>query len=89
MEISFWNYRGIRPCFGSAIDINPYINPWVKGDTTNDRYDINRLGTLTDNSEVVKIFKDEGWKWGGDWESSKDWQHFYRPDIPFKYFGKV
>ena len=75
--------------FGSAIDINPYINPWVKGGTTNVRYDISRLGTLTDNSAVVKIFKNEGWKWGGDWKNSKDWQHFYRPGIPLKYFGKV
>jgi hypothetical protein len=75
--------------FGSAIDINPYINPWVKVGTTNAIYDIHRLGTFTEESAVVKIFKDEGWKWGGDWENSKDWQHFYRPDIPFKNFGKV
>jgi hypothetical protein len=36
----------------------------------------------------VKIFKEEGWKWGWDWENSKDWQHFYYPDITLKYFGK-
>lgn len=75
--------------FGSAIDINPYINPWMKGGTTNPRYDVNRPGTWTAESPVVKIFKAEGWKWGGDWKNSKDWQHFYRPEIPFKYFGKA
>jgi peptidoglycan L-alanyl-D-glutamate endopeptidase CwlK len=73
--------------FGSAIDINPYINPWMQNDT-NPRYNVNRVGTWTADSPVVQIFKDEGWKWGGDWKNSKDWQHFYRPGIPLKYFGK-
>jgi len=38
---------------------------------------------------VVNIFKKEGWKWGGDWKHSKDWMHFFRPEIPFKYYGKI
>ena len=75
--------------FGSAIDINPYLNPWVKGGAVNDRYNVNIPGTLTADSEVVKIFKKHGWAWGGDWENSKDWQHFYRPEIPFNHFGKI
>lgn len=74
--------------FGGAIDINPLINPWVKADATNKRYDPEVVGTLDDFSDVVRIFKEEGWKWGGDWTNSKDWQHFYRPEIPLKYFGK-
>jgi peptidoglycan L-alanyl-D-glutamate endopeptidase CwlK len=74
--------------FGSAVDLNPLINPWVRPGAANREYDADTIGTLSQFSEVVQIFKDEGWKWGGDWRSSKDWQHFYRPDIPLKHFGK-
>ncbi len=74
--------------FGSAIDINPLINPWVKAGTKNRNYDPATEGTLHAFSKVVKIFKKEGWKWGGDWKNSKDWQHFYRPEIPHRDFGK-
>jgi len=78
--------------FGAAIDINPALNPWVrKGllNSPNFPYNQNKRGTLHANSDVVKIFKEEGWKWGGDWKRSKDWMHFYRPDISYKYYGKV
>jgi hypothetical protein len=78
--------------FGAAIDINPALNPWVrKGlqNYPNYPYNQNKRGTLHANSDVVKIFKEEGWKWGGDWKRSKDWMHFYRPEIPYKYYGKV
>lgn len=78
--------------FGAAIDINPLLNPWVKKDlpkSHNQAYDPNKRGTLHANSDVVRIFKEEGWKWGGDWKNSKDWMHFYRPDILYKYYGKV
>jgi len=78
--------------FGAVIDINPLLNPWVrKGliNHPNHSYNQNKRGTLHANSDVVKIFKEEGWKWGGDWENSKDWMHFYQPDIPYKYYGKI
>ncbi len=25
---------------------------------------------------VVTAFKQQGWKWGGDWTDKKDYQHF-------------
>lgn len=76
--------------FGAAIDINPLINPWVGWSSNNaSPYDPNSRGTLYPGSPVVEIFEEAGWKWGGNWEHSKDWQHFYRPEIPFKYYGKV
>lgn len=31
---------------------------------------------LTSNSQAVKIFKRHGWRWGGNWHSIKDYQHF-------------
>ncbi len=78
--------------FGTAIDINPILNPWVgkyKLNSPNHPYNPSKRGTLHANSDLVKIFKEEGWKWGGDWKNSKDWMHFYRPEIPFKDYGKI
>lgn len=78
--------------FGAAIDINPVLNPWVrKGlpNSPNHPYDETKKGTLHAASDVVKIFKEEGWKWGGDWKKSKDWMHFYRPEIAYNYYGKI
>ncbi len=78
--------------FGAAIDINSILNPWVKKgqpNSPNYTYNPKKRGALHKNSEVVKIFKEEGWKWGGDWKNSKDRMHFYRPDITYKYYGKV
>jgi len=75
--------------FGTAIDINQLINPWIKEDNINSQYDPNRRGTLHPDSAVVKIFEDAGWEWGGRWKRSKDLQHFSRSDIPKRDFGKV
>jgi hypothetical protein len=78
--------------FGASIDINPVLNPWMRKGLVNSPnfpYNQNKRGTLHANSDVVKIFKEEGWKWGGDWKRSKDWMHFYRPEIPYKYYGKI
>lgn len=75
---------------GAAIDINPWLNPWLKVGEESSRYKPEKRGTLTQDSTVVKIFEAEGWTWGGSdsWVHSKDWQHFYRPEIAYKYYGK-
>ena len=83
------SYEVSDHAFGTAIDINPRLNPWVKKGTANKGYNPRKAGTLHANSAVVKIFKQEGWKWGGDWKKSKDWQHFYNAGIPLRDFGKV
>lgn len=76
--------------FGAAIDLNPLINPRIGGTTHNTKsYNPNQKGTLFPSEPVVKIFKEAGWKWWWDWKRSKDYQHFYRPKLPFKYYGKV
>lgn len=80
---SAFNYRTISGtkkmsdhAYGRAIDVNPFLNPWVgKGKSTRS-YNPQVEGTLTANCIVVKEFKKRGWKWGGDWKSSKDYQHF-------------
>ena len=66
---------------GLAIDINPKLNPYVKKGKmipANAVYDSTSVGTLTQNSEIVKEFKRRGWSWGGDWKSLKDYQHFQK-----------
>ncbi|MDA9002548.1 M15 family metallopeptidase [Flavobacteriaceae bacterium] len=65
---------------GLAIDINPFQNPYIsrkskaypKGAT----YNINEKGTITKGSNIIKYFQKIGWKWGGNWKYSKDYQHF-------------
>ncbi len=72
-----------RHSYGKAIDINPLLNPCVqKGEVSPanagaylDRKQ-NLPGMIHRNGTVVRLFKKYGWKWGGDWHSLKDYQHF-------------
>ncbi len=83
---SAFNYRKIKGterlsnhAFGLAIDINPLLNPYVKKNSVEPKgavYNPELSGTITKNSDVVKIFKSYGWNWGGDWTRGKDYQHF-------------
>lgn len=83
---SGYNYRFVanskklsNHSFGMAIDINPKYNPMIIGDKIyppNGSYNSKNEGTITADSEVVKIFKKRGWRWGGDYKSLKDYQHF-------------
>ncbi len=73
---------------GRAIDINPFYNPYItynKDGTTN----ISPKGSepyadrsasfpykIDENDLAYKLFKAHGFSWGGNWNSSKDYQHF-------------
>ena len=69
--------------FGTGIDINPFHNPYLKGDlvlpelasTYLDRDDV-RVGMIVDRDVATEAFSDIGWGWGGNWSSLKDWMHF-------------
>lgn len=65
---------------GLAIDLNPKYNPYIssKGviSPRNGQYNNNNIGTILADSKVISLFKDKGWKWGGNWKRSKDYQHF-------------
>jgi len=53
--------------YGMALDINPVQNP----------HTFPPKGLVTDiPPSFVKLFTDEGWGWGGNWNSSKDAMHF-------------
>lgn len=66
---------------GQAIDINPKINPYIKGDFVQPVgaiYNPKIEGTLTKEHLLVIKFKEMGWEWGGDWIDRKDYQHFQK-----------
>lgn len=71
--------------YGRAIDINPLLNPMVDGhdyEPTNATVYLDRRriepGLLHDGDPAVRAFTEAGWKWGGNWKSPVDYQHFER-----------
>jgi len=83
---SAFNYRFIanttklsNHSTGRAIDINPWQNPQIINGTASPsgaKYQPDKKGTITKNSIIVKLFKEKGWDWGGDWKIRTDYQHF-------------
>ncbi|MDQ4054916.1 MAG: M15 family metallopeptidase [Actinomycetota bacterium] len=69
--------------YGLAIDLNPFMNPYLRGDLVLpelagsylDR-SWHRPGMIFGDDLVVRAFARIGWSWGGDWTSLKDYQHF-------------
>lgn len=69
--------------FGLAVDINPFHNPYNKGDlvlpelasTYLDRTEL-RPGMVVPGDVVTSAFLDIGFGWGGNWSTLKDWMHF-------------
>jgi hypothetical protein len=69
--------------YGQAIDMNTLVNPYVQGAKVSPpeaRIYVNRTtpapGKITAGSIAVRAFAYYGWKWGGFWSGSKDYQHF-------------
>jgi len=69
--------------YGLAVDLNPLENPYLVGGEVQppagrrflDRAR-GRPGMVVEGDAVVRAFAAVGWKWGGRWTSSKDYQHF-------------
>jgi hypothetical protein len=69
--------------FGRAIDINPLVNPYVRGTTVlpaggrrfTDR-DVHHAALIREGDIVTEAFDAIGWGWGGRWRSALDYQHF-------------
>jgi hypothetical protein len=69
--------------FGLAVDLNPFQNPYQRGDVVLpelasaylDR-DWLRPGMITPDGPALRAFASIGWEWGGAWSSLKDYQHF-------------
>ena len=70
--------------YGRAVDLNPLRNPWV---TASGRVSppagrpwANRAragaAMIRPGDRVVRAFAAAGWRWGGYWSGSRDYQHF-------------
>jgi hypothetical protein len=69
--------------YGTAIDVNPIQNPYVKGSYVAPEAGRAWVSRSIPTNEVIKAndgwvhtFERYGWKWGGYWTSLKDYQHF-------------
>ena len=69
--------------YGLAIDVNPFLNPYVRDrlvlpELASSYLDRDRVrpGMILDDDPVVQAFAEIGWSWGGDWRTLKDYQHF-------------
>ncbi|MCL9682998.1 M15 family metallopeptidase [Legionella maioricensis] len=69
--------------YGRAIDINPLINPFVKGKKVSPEGGnkfLNRYkpypGKIIKNDFVSQLFIQHGWDWGAHWYDVQDYQHF-------------
>lgn len=89
---SCFNYRYIsgtrilsRHAYGMAVDINPLQNPCIRGkqiqpSTAEEFVDRNKdFPHKIDKDDYCKeVFTSYRFRWGGNWRSMKDYQHFER-----------
>lgn len=79
-----------KHAYGLAIDLNPFYNPYVVFKAGEEDY-ISPPGSeiyadrsqsfpykIDENDLAYKLFMSHGFKWGGDWNSCKDYQHFQK-----------
>ena len=69
--------------YGEAIDVDPVENPYLEGGRVHPRagrayLDRSRVrpGMAVRGGVLVRAFAVVGWKWGGRWTGSPDYQHF-------------
>ena len=75
-----------RHAMGMAVDINPVQNPYREGNLTSPEagraYDqpfkrrADVVGIILDGGIVTRAFARQGWRWGGNWKNTVDYQHF-------------
>ena len=76
-----------KHAMGMAIDINPRYNPYVhrrtgalKIEPANGKPYADRSKTfkykITQGDLCYRLFKQHGFRWGGEWKTMKDYQHF-------------
>jgi len=68
--------------YGRALDLNPVENPYVRGSLVLPPEGVpyasrpDAPGVVLAGDAVVRAFAAHGWRWGGDWSSPVDYQHF-------------
>ena len=78
-----------KHCLGMAVDINPRYNPCVHSKTglvepanakdyahNRDKHKSEPVKLIDRQDLCYKLFMAHGFRWGGDWKSVKDYQHF-------------
>lgn len=78
-----------KHALGLAIDINPLMNPYVREDEffpknaseylerdTEKCTGVHKDKMIHKNDLAYRIFRRNGFEWGGDWSHAKDYQHF-------------
>nr|WP_297769992.1 M15 family metallopeptidase [uncultured Butyrivibrio sp.] len=77
-----------KHAYGLAIDLNPFYNPYITYNKDGSQ-NISPVGSeayadrdasfpykIDENDLAYKLFTEHGFKWGGNWNSVKDYQHF-------------
>lgn len=79
-----------KHAYGLALDINPFYNPYVRYNEDGSLYICPEDSTpyadrsaafpykIDESDLCLKLFKEHGFVWGGDWNSCKDYQHFQK-----------
>lgn len=79
-----------KHAYGLAIDLNPFYNPYItynkdgsqnispEGSEAYADRDASFPYKIDENDLAYKLFTEHGFKWGGNWNSVKDYQHFER-----------
>ena len=74
--------------YGLAIDLNPFYNPYItynkdmtinvspKGSEAYADREADFPYKIDENDLAYRLFSEHGFKWGGNWNNSKDYQHF-------------
>ena len=80
-----------RHAYGLAVDVNPLYNPYItySGDGSENVSPAAAAGysdrslsfpyKIDESDLCYKLFIQHGFTWGGNWNSSKDYQHFQKP----------
>jgi len=101
---SAFNYRNVtggdypsNHAYGTAIDINPYNNPYVMYDADGnpswldegagnyldrEAEDAYERHMINHSDPCFQLFAERGWAWGGDWTGIIDYQHFEKVIYP-------
>lgn len=79
-----------KHAFGLAVDVNPFYNPYVRYNKDGSLYvapdgsdayanrNTNFPYKIDHDDLCYRLFLEKGFVWGGDWNSSKDYQHFQK-----------
>lgn len=80
-----------KHAYGLAIDINPFYNPYVTYENGAEKVSPEGSEPYADRTQAFpykidendlcyKLFTAHGFTWGGNWNSSKDYQHFQKAE---------